>query len=104
MSLKIQKDFATIQNEIMEIIKRSPIYDSIESVSIFGSYAKGLQKDDSDIDVLVVLNKPVGFDFLRLEYALTDKIGVKIDLIAESALSPYLKNEITKSKKTIYTN
>ena len=40
----------------------------VKEMSIFGSHVRGEQKDDSDIDILVEFNEPVGFfTFLDLE-------------------------------------
>lgn len=102
MQKQLNKNLAEIQQEILEVIQNSPMRDKIKSVAIFGSYAKNQQTENSDIDILINLTEPVGFDFIRLEYSLTDKLGVKIDLVAENAISPYLKDEILKSKKIIY--
>lgn len=96
------KDTALLKSQIAKVIQKSPISDKISAVYIFGSYAKNQQNPNSDLDVLVVLKEPVGFDFIRLEYALEDQLGLKIDLLTQSAISPYLIDEINQSKQLVY--
>ena len=44
----------------------------LKEIGIFGSYVRGEQKEESDLDLLVELEKPVGFvRFLKLENALS---------------------------------
>lgn len=97
------QELSVLKKEIAEIIKESPISDKIQAVYIFGSYAKNEQTPKSDLDILVTLTGPTsGFDFLGLEYELTNKMKMKIDLVPDDAISPYLKKEIDNSKKLVY--
>jgi uncharacterized protein len=64
-------------------------------VRVFGSVAKGLDKDGSDLDLLVDL--PRGTSLLTivgLKLDIEDALGVKVDLCTESALHPDLKTRI----------
>jgi predicted nucleotidyltransferase len=64
-------------------------------VRVFGSVAKGLDKEGSDLDLLVDL--PRGTSLLRivgLKLDIEDALGVKVDLCTESELHPDLKNRI----------
>jgi uncharacterized protein len=67
----------------------------VSSIGIFGSYARGQQKESSDIDILVEFEKPVGFfKFIHLENYLRDILGVKVDLVTRNALKPYMGKRI----------
>lgn len=64
-------------------------------VRVFGSVAKGLDMDGSDLDLLVDL--PRGTSLLRvvgLQLAIEDALGVKVDLCTEAELHPDLKTRI----------
>lgn len=64
-------------------------------VRVFGSVAKGLDKEGSDLDLLVDL--PRGTSLLRivgLQLDIEDALGVKVDLCTEAALHPDLKARI----------
>lgn len=66
----------------------------VKTIGIFGSYARGEQTPDSDIDVLVEFNKPVGLDFLTLQYKLQEILGSKVDLVTPAALKTRMRDKI----------
>jgi uncharacterized protein len=71
----------------------------VKNLGVFGSVARGEEKQDSDIDMLVEFNSPVGFvDFIKLEHFLSDTLKQKVDLITKNALKPIIKQEIIKDK------
>jgi predicted nucleotidyltransferase len=75
----------------------------VETIGFFGSFSRGQQTKKSDVDVLVVFTKDarVGFfRFLELEDFLSQKLGVKVDLVTKDALKPMLKERILK--ETVY--
>lgn len=55
----------------------------ITKVDLFGSYAKGTAKEDSDIDLLVEFTKPAVslITLASLKYALEEKLNTKVDVI-----------------------
>lgn len=66
-----------------------------KKVAIFGSYARGEEKKNSDIDVLVNFPSSISLlDHIRIERELSEKIGKKVDLVTEQALSPLIKERI----------
>jgi predicted nucleotidyltransferase len=75
----------------------------VETIGFFGSYARGEQKEKSDVDVLVEFLQPNTidlFDFIELEEFLSKQLGIKVDLVTKSALKPMIKDQILK--ETIY--
>ncbi len=59
----------------------------IQRLGVFGSYVRGEQRDDSDLDVLVELGDGIGlFEFVGLRLELTDALGVQVDLADKAAL------------------
>ena len=73
----------------------------VKKVGIFGSVIRDEQKKESDIDILVEFDSPIGFfDFIRLENFLSNLLNGKVDLISKKALKPAIKNDILK--ETIY--
>lgn len=67
----------------------------VETLGIFGSYATGKPRKDSDIDILVEFSKtPDFFKFLRLERALEQLLGLKVDLVTRKALKPAIKKTV----------
>ncbi len=67
----------------------------VESLSVFGSYVRHEQRPDSDLDVLVTFIEPPSLlKFIELENYLSDKIGVKIDLVMKDSLKPRIGRQI----------
>ncbi|GAB2573892.1 nucleotidyltransferase family protein [Spirosoma areae] len=74
-----------------------------ERVGIFGSWARGENGPDSDLDVLIKLNKPVSLlTFTRMERELSETLNLKVDLVSENALqNERLKQYILKDLQEI---
>ena len=67
----------------------------VSRVSLFGSFARDEARDDSDVDVLVEFNRPIGlFEFVRLRRELSQRVGREIDLVTTAALKPQLRDRI----------
>ena len=67
----------------------------VTEIGLFGSYVRGEQQPDSDVDILIELEDPPRIDLLDLvnmEYYLSDLIGLKIDI----ALKENLRKRIGK--------
>jgi len=82
-------------NEIKEIIKehKGELKEKygVKEIGIFGSYVRGEANQDSDVDILVEFEKPIGFfKFLELEEYLSNLIGIKVDLVSKKALKPHI--------------
>ena len=69
----------------------------IKKMGIFGSAARGEQEKESDIDILVEFDSPIGFfDFIRLEDFLSQILHKKVDLISKKALKPAIRENILR--------
>jgi len=61
----------------------------VQSVEVFGSYARGEEGRDSDLDLLVTFTEPPGLlEFIELEHYLSDTFGVEVDLVLKDTLKP----------------
>lgn len=83
------------QLEVLKPVLREKY--GVETIGVFGSYVRGEQTKKSDVDVLVVFSEAarVGFfEFLELEEFLSNKLGVKVDLVTRDALKPYIGKRI----------
>ena len=59
----------------------------IARVRLFGSYARDEAHLDSDIDLLVNLSRPLGLDQFRVEDELGTKLGAKVQMVTDAALT-----------------
>jgi predicted nucleotidyltransferase len=79
----------------------------VKKVYVFGSFARGELAPDSDIDILVEL-KPrdqrphLGFKWFGLWDELEEILGRKVDLVSESALSPYVRPHVERDLVLLY--
>ena len=87
-----------IKNKAIEKIKPLIIKilrkNKIKKAGVFGSYARGDAKKDSDIDIIIEPAKNMGFKFVGLEIELSNKLKRKVDLVSYNGLSPHLKDKI----------
>jgi Predicted nucleotidyltransferases len=85
---------AEIKNIILSHLKE---YDPLK-VGIFGSFARGDNKKDSDIDILVEFKEsPSLLTLIKLENDLSEILGVKVDLVTTGALkNKRIKKSIKK--------
>lgn len=89
------------KQEVLKILEanRSTLRDmGVESLSLFGSIARGEATDLSDVDLLVEFDRPIGlFQFIRVQQYLQDILGVdKVDLVMPDALHEELRDSILK--------
>lgn len=59
---------------------------NVKKIAVFGSFARGDQRDTSDIDILVELEKPLGLKFINLAYYLEEILGVKVELVTRNGI------------------
>jgi predicted nucleotidyltransferase len=71
---------------------------------LFGSYSRGEETDESDIDLLVELDysQPIGLEFIQMQIDLQQLLSKKVDLVSARGLSKYIKPIIDKEKLLIY--
>ena len=64
----------------------------VKRLSIYGSFAKGTATDESDVDILVELTRPLGFQFVGLADYLEERLGRKVDLATFETLRRSLQH------------
>ena len=68
---------------------------SVSYIGIFGSYIRGEETKDSDLDILVEFDKIPGLlKYIKLEYYLSDLLGVKVDLVTRTGLKQNVRKHI----------
>jgi predicted nucleotidyltransferase len=78
-------------------IHKIAISHGVRSIQVFGSFARGEENIDSDIDFLIELEpKRSLLDIIALKYDIEDLTGRKVDVVTADGISPYLVNQIMK--------
>ena len=91
------KDLEEIKRKLAELKPVLREKFKVESIGLFGSYVRGEQKGEGDLDVLVEFSEPIGlFEFIELEGFLSDELGAKVDLVMKKSLKKRIKERIIK--------
>ncbi|WP_041274696.1 nucleotidyltransferase family protein [Desulforamulus reducens] len=90
----------TIKTKAVPILKNY----GVNQAYIFGSFARGEQNQDSDIDFLIEYDPNADFslfELVELKYALEDVLQRKVDVVTEGSLSKYIRPSVLKDRKVI---
>ncbi len=94
MTKKIQK----LKMQIVPILKKAGVIRS----GIFGSFARGEETPESDLDILVELEKDkTFFDLVGLKSDLEEKLNIKVDIGTYNSIRPSLKERILNDEERI---
>ena len=87
--------------QIAEYFKTQPVLKAW----LFGSFARGEEREDSDVDILVKFDRtlPIGlFAYVRMNRELEERLGRKVDLVEEGTLRPAAQITANRDLKVIY--
>ncbi|MGC8979242.1 nucleotidyltransferase family protein [Caldisericum sp.] len=97
--MKTIKEIKKVIEENREVIAKE---FKVEIIGIFGSYVRGEQNARSDVDILVRFKEGATLlDLTGLGDFLEEKLGIKVDIVSESAVRPEIKEQILKEVVTI---
>ncbi|MBX3289873.1 MAG: nucleotidyltransferase family protein [Acidobacteria bacterium] len=92
-------DLGDLKDKIRSICEDS----GIAMLGVFGSVARGEDRPDSDVDILIRFAKPIGLvDLIRLEDRFERALGRRVDLGVEGSLHPLIKEQALKDLKILY--
>lgn len=96
-----------MNNQLVQTIQAYFATQPVLRAWLFGSYARGEQTPDSDVDILVVFDQENGkrvslLKHIGIALGLEDLIGKKVDLITEGTLLPFAQETAEKDKVLIY--
>jgi hypothetical protein len=80
-------DVVAILRDARKMLRRY----GVRRIGLFGSFARGEQTADSDLDFLVELEKPNFGDFMDLAFYLENRFGRRVELVTSGNLSPYIE-------------
>jgi len=86
---------------IAEYFKTQPVLKAW----LFGSYSRGEETADSDVDIIVQYdrNQPIGlFKISKMHLALEQLLGKEVDLVDEETMFPWIEESASRDKKLIY--
>lgn len=96
--MSVVSELASIRAVLSRELPRLAAEYGVASLALFGSYVRGDQRPDSDLDILVTFEKLPGLiRFVRLENDLSDLLGVKVDLVLRHSLKPHVAESVLEN-------
>jgi predicted nucleotidyltransferase len=95
-------DVDTLVNDKRGEIVRIAKVNGATRVRIFGSFARGTARPDSDLDFLIDLEPGRHLlDVVAIKQDLEDLLGRRVHVVTEAAISPYIRDEIIRDAATL---
>ena len=89
------KTFEEIKSQIEPLKGDLHRLYGVSRIEIFGSYVRGEQREDSDLDILVDFDRPVSLlDVAGLKNFLCEQLGVKADIVLRRSVRSELREGI----------
>lgn len=89
--------------EIRHAARDAAIRYGLDRVTLFGSYARGEAKADSDVDLVVETSRPLGFARGAIYRELEQALGVPVDVIfGEKNLYPFIRSAVASEGVVLY--
>ena len=91
------------QEKVMEILRKEfPYFVSeygVKRIGLFGSYAKGIQAEDSDIDILVEFGRPIGLKFIEFGEYLEKLLGRIVNVLTPTGIESIRVERVARDIK-----
>lgn len=97
----MMSDIETITNTLSG--HKTEFYDRfrVRKLAVFGSYARGDQRPDSDVDIVVDFASPVGIEFIDLGIYLERLLNRRVDLVSRNGIKPKYFDRIKDELKYV---
>jgi uncharacterized protein len=90
-------DTETIRARLAAMLPELRERYGVQSLALFGSYARGEQTPESDLDVLVEFERVPGMlTFVNMQHLLSDRLGVKVDLATRPMIGPRISPDVER--------
>ena len=84
-----------IKEKILDILKKY----GVKRAAVFGSFARGDFRADSDIDLIVELEEGRSLlDLAGLKIEIEERLGKRVDILTFNSINPFLKEQIFREK------
>lgn len=89
---------------IIDLLRKYFSTQPVLKAWLFGSFSRGEETQDSDVDIIVSLDKskPIGLKFFGMWSDLEELLGRKVDLVSEETLLPFAKESAERDKFLVY--
>lgn len=92
------------KSAIIETLRQYFSTQPVLKAWLFGSFSRGEETQDSDVDIIVALDKskPIGLKFFGMWSDLEELLGRKVDLVSDDTLLPFAKESAERDKILVY--
>lgn len=92
------------KSAIIETLRQYLSTQPVLKAWLFGSFSRGEETQDSDVDIIVALDKskPIGLKFFGMWSDLEELLGRKVDLVSDGTLLPFAKESAERDKILVY--
>ncbi len=91
---------ATVSQTIKEYFKHQPV----DKAWVFGSFSRGEERTESDVDIMVSLipGTRLGLRFFAMNLELEQLLNRRVDLVIEGDLLPFAEESVNRDKVLVY--
>lgn len=98
MVKKVDKKTVSVIDKITVIRREIAEQFTVKRIGVFGSFARGDEKADSDVDILVELGEPTFDHYMDLKFRLEEVLQRPVDLVLadniKTRLKPIIEQEV----------
>jgi len=91
------------KDKVLEILKANlqqlNVEFGVRRIGLFGSYAKGTNTTDSDVDLLVEFERPIGLRFMEFSERIENLIGSRVDILTPAGIKSIRNHLISTNIK-----
>ena len=94
-----------MQPTVTEIAEKAkPVFEKygVKRARIFGSFARGEARPDSDVDMVVDLERPLGFEYFAMQNELERELGREVDVMTENSINKFFRPYILPELRPLY--
>lgn len=96
---------ASVTSTLEEIrTKATPVFKKygVKRARIFGSFARGEARQDSDVDLVVEFKQPLGFEYFSMLEELEQNVGREVDIMTEESINKFFRPYIIPELQPFY--
>lgn len=93
-----------MDTQLKETLREYFAKQPVTKAWVFGSFSRDEENEDSDVDIMVVLDEsqPVGLKFFAMLLDLRELLGREADLVTEDSLLPFARESANRDKVLVY--
>ena len=89
------RDISGILDQLRGMRHELNVQYHVRSIGVFGSYSRKLQTEQSDLDLVVEFDQPIGMmAFVHLKNLISDRLNIRVDLVTPEGLHPLIRDQV----------